>query len=185
MPEIKVAIRYAKSLLEEAVENKNEDNIKKDIDLFLDAINGSRELRIVLKNPIIGFDKKYQLLKSIFQGKVEDLTMIFFHLVCKKGRAINLSEIAREYENQFYTYKNINRASLSTAISVDDKMKSEFAKILEEGFGKKVELKDLVDESLIGGFVLKINDRQIDESIRTRLNVLKLNLIDKSYNSLI
>ena len=185
MPEIKVAIRYAKSLLEEAVQNKKEDNIKQDVDFFLDAINGSRELRIVLKNPIIGFDKKYHLLESIFQGKVDDLTMTFFHVVCKKGRSVNLLEIASEYENQYYTYKKINRASLSTAIAVDDDMKSEFAKILEEGFGKKVELKGLVDESLIGGFVLKINDRQIDESIRTRLNVLKLNLIDKSYNSLI
>ena len=120
MSEIKVAIRYAKSLLEEAVSNKLEEKVKADTDLFKEAVDSSRDLRIALKNPIIGYDKKYEVLKKIFEGKVQKLTMDFFHIVCKKGRSVNLVEIMTEFENQYYAFKNINRASLSTAISVDE-----------------------------------------------------------------
>ncbi len=185
MSEIKVAIRYAKSLLEESVKRSKEETIKSDIDLFTETVKSSRDLRIVLSNPIIGFDKKSEVLKKVFKGKVDDLTLNFFQLVCKKGRAANLSTIAKEFEAQYNAYKNINKASITTAIELDDSLKIQFAKIIEEGFGKKVDLSEKVDEDLIGGFILRMNDRQIDESIRQKLNQLKLNLIDQSYNSLI
>ncbi|QNL22093.1 ATP synthase F1 subunit delta [Hyphobacterium sp. CCMP332] len=185
MSEIKVALRYAKSLLEESVKRGIEEKIKSDIDLFTRAVKSSRDLRVVLSNPIIGFDKKNEVLNKIFKGKVDDLTINFFQLVCKKGRAANLTTIAREFENQYFTYKNINKASITTAIALDDSLRNQFAKIIEEGFGKKVDLSDKVDQELIGGFILRMNDRQIDESIRQKLNQLKLNLIDQSYNSLI
>ncbi len=185
MSEIKVALRYAKSLLEEAVSRGQEEKIKTDIDLFTETINSSRDLRIMLGNPIIGFDKKFEILSLIFSGKIDDLTLNFFHIVCKKGRASNLISIAREFEKQFYAFKNINKANITTAIALDSSLKNEFVKIIEESFGKKVDLSDKVEEDLIGGFILRMNDRQIDESIRQKLNQLKLNLIDQSYNSLI
>ena len=185
MSDIKVATRYAKSLLEEAVKNKLEENIKVDIDLFMDTMDNNRELRVVMNNPIVTFDKKFEILNKIFSDKIQKLTLDFFHIVCKKGRSIHLIEIAREYVNQFYAFKNINRASLSTAIAIDESLKKEFIQLLEEGFGKKVELRDVVDDSLIGGFILRMNDRQIDESIKHKLNLLKLNLIEKSYNPII
>lgn len=185
MSEIKVALRYAKSLLEESVSRGIEEKIKSDIDLFTGAVKSSRDLRVALSNPIIGFDKKNEVLNKIFKGKVDNLTINFFQLVCKKGRAANLTTIAREFENQYFTYKNINKASITTAIALDDSLRNQFAKIIEEGFGKKVDLTDKVDKELIGGFILRMNDRQIDESIRQKLNQLKLNLIDQSYNSLI
>lgn len=185
MSEIKVALRYAKSLLEESVSQGQEEKIKADIDLFTECIDSSRDLRVMLGNPIVGFDKKAEILKMIFSGKVEDLTLNFFHIVCKKGRASNLVVIAREFENQYYAYKNINKASIITAIELDKSLKGEFVKIIEEGFGKKVDLSDTVDKDLIGGFILNMNHRQVDESIRHKLNQLKLNLIDQSYKSLI
>jgi F-type H+-transporting ATPase subunit delta len=125
------------------------------------------------------------VLKSIFEGKIEDLSLRFFHLASKKGRAELLIAMGEEFLNQYNIYKNISKATLSTVMAMDSNLKNEFIKILEDGFGKKVELKEVTDPDLIGGFVLKISDRQIDESIKRRLNQLKLNLIDQSYKALV
>lgn len=185
MSEFKVALRYSRSLLEEAVDKKSEDTVKSDMQILLDTCNESRDLRIVLSNPIIHFDKKSSILTNIFKGILSDLSMRFLDLVCKKGRASILIQMAEEYLNQYNIFKNINKASLTTVFALDSKMRNEFVQILEKGFGKKVELEERIDSELIGGFVLQLNDRQIDESIRHRLNQLKLNLIDQSYNSLV
>ena len=118
-------------------------------------MKSSRDLRVALSNPIIGFDKKNEVLNKIFKGKVDKLTINFFQLVCKKGRAANLTTIAREFENQYFAYKNINKASITTAIALDDSLRNQFTKIIEEGFGKKVDLTDKVDQELIGWFYSK------------------------------
>lgn len=185
MSEFKVALRYARSLLEEAVSRKTEDVIKNDLESFVASCEESRDFRNMLSNPIIKSDKKYEILESVFKKNVNELTMSFFRLVCKKERASLLIAMCGEYLNQYNVFKNISLARITTAISIDENLKKEFVKIIEEGIGKKVDLQHEVDAELIGGFVLKINDRQIDESIRYKLNRLKLNLIDQSYKALV
>ncbi len=179
----KVAYRYAKSVLEEALVQKSEEKLYKDMAVFLDALKESRDLSLVLSNPVINYDKKFEILKEIFQGHVEKLTINFFRLVCKKGRAEFLVDIAKEFQIQYDLLRNINRASITTAFQIDQDLRKEFIKIVEEGFNKKVDLTEVVNEDLIGGFILNVNDRRLDESIRSKLNRLRLDLIDQSYKA--
>jgi F-type H+-transporting ATPase subunit delta len=185
MSEFKVALRYSRSLLEEAVSQKSEDVIKADLEAFITSCDESREMRNMLHNPIIKSDKKFEILESAFSKSIDKLTLSFFSLVCKKQRASFLISMSREYLNQYNLYKNISKASIKTAISLNENLKKEFVSIIEKGLNKKVDLQHEVDEDVIGGFILKINDRQIDESIRHKLNQLKLNLIDESYKALV
>lgn len=185
MSDFKVAHRYAKSLLDEAVKQGKEDEVKKDLEYILNSSTESRDLRLMLENPIIKYDKKYAILEKIFKSGISELSIKFVNLVCKKERAEILIPITREYINQYNLYKNVSIASIKTAIKMDDKLRKEFVSIIEKSFGKNIELREEVDEELIGGFILRMNDRQIDESIQSKLNQLKLNLIDHSYNALV
>jgi F-type H+-transporting ATPase subunit delta len=179
----KVAHRYAKSLMEEALRTKSEEKIKNDMALFSEACLDNRNLKLALENPIINYDKKLKILEAIFSSKVENLTLNFFGLVCRKGRARYLPLMATEFHSLFDDFKNINQANIVTAIKLDSGLRKDFIDLIEKIFGKKVDLTEEVEEEIIGGFIFKMNNKQIDESIRYKLKQLKLELIDKSYKA--
>ncbi len=173
MSEFKVASRYAKSLIDLAVEQNNLDKIKTEMEQFLEVLRVNTELQAVLKNPIIKQDKKMQILSGIFQEKIDPLVMTYFNLIVRKGRGGILFATGQEFIRQYNEVKGIVHATVTSASELSDANKTALVAQLEKEIGAKIILKNTVDPSLIGGFLVKVGDRQIDASIAGRLNKLE------------
>lgn len=178
MSELRVASRYAKSLIDLAIERNELEQVFNDIKSFLAATKASSELVAVLKNPIVPIDKKGKILSGLFAGKVSKTVESFFEIVVNKGRAEVLYGTAKEFVNQYNEKKGILKARVSSASALTESAEKEIVSIVEQATGKKVELIKTVDPNLIGGFVLTVGDKQFDTSIAKSLNNLK-----KSFSS--
>ena len=176
MTEHRVALRYAKSLLELAKDEKVVDQIKDDMLLLENTCKVSGPFRAMLKNPEIQGDKKFNVLKALFEDKVQKITMSFFEIIVRKRRESFLFSIAGEFHNLYNNYKGIQETHITTTFPIGDELRSEFEKVAQDISGKKPEVVEHVDEDIIGGFVLKVDDRQLDSSIRTKLNELRIKL---------
>ena len=173
-----VAFRYAKSLLDLAIEKSVESKVYEDMKLFSSVCHENHQFYLLLKNPIVSHYHKLTILKQIFTGKVDASTMAIFEIITQKNREAILPLIAEDYLAQYELYKGIQKAYITTATPLTAAQKADFAKIVTDATGKKVEVIEKIDERIIGGYILKVNDRQIDTSVKTKLNDLKMKFIN-------
>ena len=181
MSEYRIASRYAKSLLDLADEKGALEDVNKDMLMFSQLADENRELTLMLKSPIITHDKKLNILNQLFSGKVNDLTLAIFQILTRKHREGYLPAIAKEFYHQYNVKKGIEEATVTTTFALNDTLREEFETVVKKISGKKVALSEKVDEELIGGFVLKIGDRQIDDSVSARLRALKVKFSKNPY----
>jgi len=173
MSEITVAIRYAKSLIDLAVEQKALEAVNADMEFFVRTIKANSELKAVLENPIIYHDKKISVLDAIFGGKVSPVTIAFFKLMVNKNRAEVLYPAALEFINQYDVINNITQATVVSAAELSEANKKTIIAEIEASTKGTVILTAKVDPALIGGFILTVGDRQVDTSISSSLTKLK------------
>lgn len=172
MLETKVAKRYAKSLLDFSNESGQLEAVHQDMQLFYSVCKENREFSLLLGNPIIPSDKKRAILSGLFQSKVNKITNGFFDIVTRKGREKYLENIAKEFISQYKIYKGIRTAEITSAVGLDDTLRAAVYKLLRESTQSEVELSEKIDKNLIGGFVLRIGDKQYDASIASELRRL-------------
>jgi len=172
MQDTKVAKRYAKSILELSSERVVMDAVHEDMKLLLTTCKENHDLSLLLGNPIISSDKKLNILRQIFAGKMNALTIAFFEIITRKGRESYLESIAREFESLYKVLKGIRTAEIVSASGLDDNLRQQVYKILREGGSSEVELSEKVDQKLIGGFILRMGDKQYDASIASELRKL-------------
>lgn len=173
MSELTVANRYAKSLIDLAEEEKALEAIRKDMELFTHTLRANFQLQAILANPIVAHDKKIKILEAIFAGKVHKVTESFFKIMVNKSRSEVLYATAKEFINQYNVIKNITRAYVTSATPLSDENKKQIIAELKASTGGDIELHTKVDHNLIGGFVLKIGDLQVDTSLLASLKKLK------------
>jgi len=173
MSELTVATRYAKSLIDLAQEQNNLEVIYKDMVFFVDTLKANAQLAAVLRNPIVSHDKKIKILEALFGGKVNKATIAFFKIMINKSRGQILYPTGQEFINQYNILKHIVKASVISAAPLSEANKQQIISEVKKAAGGEVMLQTKVDPSLIGGFVLKVGDRQIDTSIATDLKKLK------------
>ncbi|KLT65161.1 ATP synthase F1 subunit delta [Pedobacter sp. BMA] len=174
MSEIKVAGRYAKSLIDLAVENNGLAESYNDMVLFEKVVDETPELEAILKNPIVPLDKKIGILNGIFTDKVGKLTLTFFKTVVNKGRSSILFATARQFIKQYNEIKGIVTADVTSATALGAESRAQIIEIVKKELGaNEVIINEKIDEKLIGGFILKVGDKQFDASIASGLNKLK------------
>lgn len=176
MNESVVAYRYAKALMDLAIEQKVVDHVNKDMSYFLEVCDAEREFYAVMANPIVRHDKKLKILEKIFKNKVHDVTYSIFNVLTRKNREGLIHSIAVEFKK---LYNNLNKIEVAKVISVvplSSLQREEFIGLIKKATGKTVELVEEIDENLIGGYVLRVGDMQIDTSIKKRINELKLEM---------
>lgn len=171
-----VAYRYAKALIDLANERGVVNEVNKDMTFFEDICNQNDEFKKVMANPIIRHEKKLNILTKIFKNNVHDVTFSIFNVLTKKNRESLIYSIAKEFQNIYNLQNNVQLVSVSSVAGLTEDQKKSFEKLVADATGKSVILQEKVDESLIGGYVLRINDTQIDTSIKKKLNELKLSL---------
>ncbi len=173
MSEIQVASRYAKSLIDLAGEQSSVEEVKGDIELFLETCRANPGLQAILKNPIISLDKKANILDGLFSGKVHEMILSFFKIVIRKGRAEILFATAKEFVSQYNSLKNIVKATVTSASPLNQENIRQIEDVVKASTKGEVILTTIVDPKLIGGFILKVGDKQFDTSISSKLNKLR------------
>jgi F-type H+-transporting ATPase subunit delta len=182
MADQRVAARYAKSLLDLAQEMGTLATIKQDMDLLANTMAGSRDLRLLLRNPIVKHDKKLSILNAVFQGKVSETILRFFQILTSKNREAALEHIGTEFLAQYNALMGVQVAEVTSAVPLTPATRAEIEQMVKQQTGlKEVSLTEKVDASLIGGFILRVGDQQIDDSVRGGLRRLRTSLTDNSY----
>jgi len=177
----RVASRYAKSVLQLAQEKGVLENVVKDMSLFAATCDQNIALVNALRSPIIKNDKKLAILKQLFGNKVNALTISFFEIIARKSRMEYLPEIAKEFAVQYRIMKGILSGEIITAFPIADDLKSQFKGLVTKAYGKEVELREVVKKDIIGGFVLTVEDKQIDESVKSKLQRIRNKFKDNTY----
>lgn len=184
MGESRVSHRYAKSLLDLALEKGQLEPVSEDMRLVLETIRANRDLSVVLKSPVINTDKKQEILKAIFGGKIGVITTAFLDILTRKRREGDLEGIAEAFVMQYRTHKQILTAVITTANGLDEKLRAQVMEIVKQSAaGHSVELVEKTDKELLGGFILRVGDKQVDSSIMRQIRNLERNFSENPYIS--
>lgn len=175
MKSTKVAARYAKALLDLAIEQKNVDSVLGDMQFLLQVNNEARDFELLIASPIVKADKKMEIFKLVFE-QFETLSMSFIELITKNRRESYLPAIAEAFEAQVKEYKGIVPMTLVSAAPLDGATKDAIVAKVQSGVKGTLEINEVIDEELIGGFVVKMGDVQIDASVASQFNNLKQRL---------
>lgn len=175
MKATKSASRYAKALLELAIEQNMTESVSSDMNQFLDAFNETRDFQVFLSSPVINKEKKAIIINEVFPS-FNELTKSFVALLVKNGREGHLAQIAASYESQLKEHLGIVPVTLISAQELDSTTKGRILSKLEASLKGTLELEEKIDPSLIGGFIVKMGDSQIDASVSSKIRNLKVNL---------
>lgn len=182
MANYRAASRYAKSILELSLEKGRLEEVHADFQKLTEIAEVNHEFGVILKNPIINSEKKLAILKALFEKGADKLTITFFEIISRKSRESILLDVAREFEIQYNLHSSIQVAYLTTTFPIDEKLRGEFLKVVKEISGlETVQLEEKVDPEIIGGFVLRVNDRLLDDSLSSKLRDLKTQFAKNHY----
>jgi F-type H+-transporting ATPase subunit delta len=166
MPNPRLASRYAKSILDLAIEKNQLEKIFADMQWLQQVLKRSRDFSNLLRSPVIKPGKKQQVVEAVLKGNVSEMTSLFIRLLIAKGRETSLAEITSSFIKQYKEYKNIYTVKLTTAAPLNDDLKNAIiSQIRKTSEMQNIELEAGLNEDLIGGFVLQTGDKLIDASI--------------------
>ncbi|MCL2246097.1 MAG: ATP synthase F1 subunit delta [Lentimicrobiaceae bacterium] len=177
----KLTSRFAKALYDFAVETNNVEAINQDILLVKNVISENQELKVVLESPVIREDKKQKIFREVFTGNLNTITFKFFKLILKKRREPQLLMICRDFIELYYVNHNIKEASITSAQPLSEKMKDYLKNYIEKDSPYTFILHFIVNQDLIGGIIIKIEDLYFDASIQTKINKLKAEFSQNAY----
>jgi F-type H+-transporting ATPase subunit delta len=175
MNDSRISVRYSRALFQSALENKILERINQDMILIKDVCSNP-DIKEFLSNPVIRPSKKTEILKNLLAKDVHQLTLALIGLVVKNGRERFLPAIARVFVHDTMKYNDITESLLTTAVKVDPGIKKQISDLIANLFKTKVDLKETIDETIIGGFILRVDDSYIDASVRNKLRKIRKEL---------
>jgi F-type H+-transporting ATPase subunit delta len=169
----RLATRYAKSLIGLAIEKGQLENVFADMKWLHGICKTNVDFVALLRSPIVKSDKKHKILDSVTGDSVNGITKAFMKLLVNKGRESNLPEIASSYVQQYKEHKKIYDVKLTTATPASEELKNAILNHLRTTTGmQNIELETVIDDRLIGGFVLQVGDKLVDASIAYDLKTI-------------
>ena len=176
MNDSKISVRYSRALFQLALEKKILDQVNLDM-ILISEVCKVPEVKEFLHSPIIYPSKKEDILHKMFGDNLQKITLSLIDLVVKNGRESYIPAIARVFIHETKKYRGITESVLTTAVKVDDKIKKEITDLVSEVFKTKIELEENIDAEIIGGFILRVDDKYIDASIRNKLRKIRKELM--------
>lgn len=182
MKQNKASMRYAKALLNFAIESNELDKVSSDVFALMSVLKESNEFALMVKSAVIQEEKKISIFKVLFNDKLSEITLNFLMLIAKNSRSSLIPNILDSFKVQYQQYKNIVTVEITTASKLDETSKLKLASILErDGSGCTVEIEEKINKDLIGGFIFRTDTHQIDASISNKLKSLRRALNNRSY----
>ncbi len=177
----KLSSRYAKALYDFAGEKNQIEEVHGDLKLFAGALNENRELQLMLRNPVVPPHQKHQIFESVFNGTLHDITYQFLDVLLKKKREPALDIICEEFFKLYNQSHNIKTATITTASPLSEPLKNKIVAMLAEQTHATIELHEIVDTYLIGGFIIQMDDYYMDSSILHKINKLRQDFSQNSF----
>ena len=182
MKETRVAQRYAKSLISLAEERQVLEQVKEDMVIIKSVCKENRNLYNLLKSPVVKTDKKSAILKEIFAKELSELSLTFLNIITKKKREATLSAIANNFIDLYNKSKNIITARVTTAVVMTEDIRKEVLSRLKSIVGDvNVQVEERVDEAILGGFIIRVGDREFNASASNKLQKLKREFLSNPY----
>ena len=171
-----VVRRYAITLLEAADETGTTAAVQRDVERLLQTVRQSDELVEFLSNPLADSQAQANVLRQLFSGKVEVLTLNFLRLMAVRGRASIVGAALGNFLDQVAEREGIIGAEVRSAVALSEEQCQRLQARLEHHSGRKVRLEVQVDTSLRGGAVVRVGDTVFDGSVSTYLERLQARL---------
>jgi len=177
----RISSRYAKSLMDLAIERNELDTVKTDLESFAKLLD-NRDLYNMLKSPIINGSKKLQVFKSLFENNTNKTLFAFFEIIIKKGREAFLPEISAEFLNQYKVYNRISTVYITTATTLSESALYDIkSKLLSSDITMdKLDIVTRVNPNILGGFIIEIGDKLYDASVQHKLDKLRKEIISSN-----
>jgi len=165
-----------------AIEQKELEAVAADVELISETCRQSRDLVVLLRSPVIKVDKKVAVLNKIFVGKIGSISLNFIGIIAKRNREDLIPEIAHAFVNLYKEHQGIIAAEVISAVPLDDDLRKKVNAFIQR-HSEKVELTEVVNDRIIGGLIIRIGDKQYDDSILKRINELKREFSKNPYIS--
>lgn len=178
MDQSAITVRYAKAFFSTAKEKNLIGKLKADVQLVMGVCNTSQDFILLLENPIVKSSKKATLLKNIFEDKIEEISLNFLLLIVQNKREVYIPGICRNFLDLTRKDQNIKSAVLTTATEISVSAQNSVKKLLEKEMNASVELTSKVNAEIIGGLIVRLDDKQYDASIATQLRKVKQTLLE-------
>jgi len=178
MKHSRVTIRYAKALLQLAIEQNILEQSYKDMVLLDSVFKENKDFSLLLKSPIVKTDQKLSIFKQIFESKIGEVSMAFINIITTKKRESLLALIASSFISLYKEHNKIETASVITATPLDEVLRAEVINFIKKHGNDNVELTEKIDENIIGGAIIRMGDKQLDASVSKAISELR-----QSFNS--
>jgi F-type H+-transporting ATPase subunit delta len=175
MKSTKAASRYAKALLELAIDQKKIDSILGDMVFLLEVSSESKDFELLVNSPLVKSDKKIEIFELIFE-QFEKESMDFIKLITNNRRESMLPAIATSFDMLVKDHRGIVPVTIITASKMDSETRDALLTKIKSSVKGELELTERIDESLIGGFLVEMGDIQIDATVLNQFNNLKQRL---------
>jgi F-type H+-transporting ATPase subunit delta len=172
MSDTRAAIRYAKAILSVAQDNNTSSNVHDEMNDILNCIISNPDLSNMLKSPIVKLSDKSNVLSKVFENTGKEVKSLFKTLISNK-RVDLLDEIATQYGQLYEKANNKEQATVITAAAMTEALEKKIMNKLKTLSTRQVTLKKIIDESILGGFILRVGDQQYDASVSNQLNRIK------------
>lgn len=168
----RAAIRYAKAVLSLATDQNTADVVNNDMQLIHNTVAQSKNLKDMLYSPVIGSSVKKSALLEIFKG-INPVTVNLIDTLVANKRTDLLPQVASKFITLLEAQKGNQIATVTTAVPLTDALETKVLAKVKELTGKEAAIKNIVDESILGGFILRVGDTQYNASIANQLSKLK------------
>ena len=164
---------YGEALFELAIEEKKEQQLLEEVQFLIQSLKDNPEFSNMMNHPKILKEQKLEALENVMKGHFSDELTGFLVLILQKDRYSEIDGILEDFISKMKEYLKIGIAYVTTAVSLTDSRKSEIEKkLLDTTKYEKMEMHYREDSSIIGGMIIRIGDRVVDSSIRTKLEHL-------------
>jgi len=172
MSRSRAAIRYAKAVLSLATDNKSAEAVNSDMKSITSAIAQSEDLSQMIQSPVVRSSDKKAVLTLVFKDANVATINLIDTLISNKRLAL-LNDVAASYTELYDQMRGTQVASVTTAIPLTEDLKTKVLAKVKELTGKEAEVENIIDESILGGFILRVGDIQYNASIANKLDKLK------------
>ncbi len=178
----KITNRYAKSVIELAQENGVLEEIIENAKFFKEVAK-NRDFLNLLRNPVYKPATKLKVFSALFQNRVNKIFYRFIELVVRKNREGLLPLIMDEILIQYKSMQKITDIELTTASEMPDEFITELKNVLKKSslIDESMEINTHIDKSILGGFIIRIDDKLIDSSVKSKLKAIEKNIIESKY----
>jgi F-type H+-transporting ATPase subunit delta len=171
-----IADRYAQALFEVGEETQTTSELYKELNELIEILNQNKDFYSFLKSPLISSEDKKNVIQNVFKNQLSDNMNNFLKIIIDKDRTSAIENIRKSYKNLLNNKNNVLEGTVITAVKLNEKEIKDLEKNLSIKYDKNVTLANVVDETILGGVLVRLGNEEIDGTVKTRLSKMKKQL---------